>query len=210
LSTNGCGSTGGGGGGTTTKSVVNSASEIKPGAATVMKYSDPVVGVKEISIEVNNPAQNVKITVTKEAGKPAVVSVAKTGKVYQYIHIETQNLADKLDKATVQFKVEKSWATTNNVDKSNVIVSKFDETAKKWNGLTTTYVSEDTTHYYYNVDVTSFSYFAISDKSTVAAGEEETTATGEEGGGSLLWLWILIGVVIVVAIGWGVGKKKKR
>jgi PGF-pre-PGF domain-containing protein len=208
ISTNGCGGGSAGSSTTTTKTATSSASEMSEGVATVLKYSDPSVGIKQISVEVNNPAQNVQITVTKEAGKPAAVSVAKTGKVYQYLNFETKNLADKLEKATVQFKVEKSWVAGNSVDKDKVVVSKFDETAKKWNELTTTYASEDTGYYYYDVDVTSFSYFAISEKSTVAGGEEGT-ATGGETGGSLLWLWVLIALVVLVAIGWGIGKRKK-
>jgi PGF-pre-PGF domain-containing protein len=177
-----------------------------PGSASVVKYTDSTLGIKQISIEVNNAAQNVQVSVTKEAGKPAAVSVAKSGKIYQYIHIETTNLADKLNKATVQFKVEKSWATANNVDKNNVVASKFDETNKKWNELTTTYVSEDSTHYYYNVELDSFSYFVLSDKTTTVPSEE--VEEGTEEAGSLTWLWIVIAVVIIIAL-WYLIKRKK-
>lgn len=194
-------------GGSTTKPVVNSVATMTPGSASVVKYTDSTLGVKQISIEVNNPAQNVQISVTKEAGKPAEVSIAKSGKIYQYLHIETTNLADKLSKATVQFKVEKSWTTANNVDKNNVVASKFDETNKKWNELTTTYVSEDSTHYYYNVELDSFSYFVLSDKTTTVPSEEVEEGT-EAAGGSLTWLWIVIAVVIIVAL-WYLIKRKK-
>ena len=194
----------------TTKKATSTAAEINPGAATVMKYSDPNIGVKQISVEVNNKAQSVQITVTKEAGKPANVSVAKSGKVYQYLHIETKNIADKLNKATVEFKVNKTWVSDNSLTKDKIAVSKFDETAKKWNELTTTYLSEDASYYYYNVEMTSFSYFAISEKGVAAAATDGTGTTGAgTTGGSLTWLWILIGVVVLVAIGFMVKKKKQ-
>ena len=202
---------------TTTTKATTTAPEINPGVASVMKYSDPAIGVKQISVEVDNKAQNVQVTVTKEAGKPANVSVAKSGKVYQYLHIETKNLADKLDKATVQFKVTKTWVSDNGLTKDKVAVSKFNETADKWNELATTYSSEDNTYYYYDVELTSFSYFAIYEKSVTAAatgetgGEETGEETGEEdkAGGSLTWLWILIAIIVLVAIGWTVKKKKE-
>lgn len=205
-------SSGTSGGTSATKKATSTASEINPGAATVMKYSDPTIGVKQISVEVNNKAQSVQITVTKEAGKPANVSVAKSGKVYQYLHIETKNLADKLNKATVQFKVNKTWVSDNGLTKEKVAVSKFDETGNKWNELTTTYTNEDNSYYYYDVELTSFSYFAISEKGVTASATGETggeTGGEETTGGSLTWLWILIVLVVLVAIGWTVKAKSK-
>lgn len=205
FSTNGCGGTSTSGT-TTARPITSAVAEAKVGTPSIVKYSDATLGIKQISIEVNNNAQNVQVTVTKEAGKPAAVSVAKSGKVYQYLHIETKNLADKLSKATVQFKVQKSWVTTNNVNKDNIVVSKFDETANKWNVLTTTYDSEDSSYYYYDVEVSSFSYFAISEKSSVAGADEEgETATT---GSSLTWLWIVLAVVVVVVIGFFLRRKK--
>ena len=75
------------------------------------------------------------------------------------------------------FKVEKSWASTNGFGKDEVSVYKFDESAGKWNELGTTFSSEDDTYYYYNAEVSSFSYFAISEK-TLATGEG-TDSTGQ-------------------------------
>ncbi|MCH8945888.1 MAG: hypothetical protein IIA85_03125, partial [Nanoarchaeota archaeon] len=78
-----------------------SFSKITPGVVTILKNFDAEFGIKEIKIEVNNPAQSVSITITKEDGKPAAVSVEKSGKVYKYLQIETTNLADNFGKATV-------------------------------------------------------------------------------------------------------------
>jgi len=102
----------------------------------------------------------------------------------------------------------KSWASSNGLDKAEVSVYKFDESSSKWNELTTTFASEDSTYYYYDAELDSFSYFAISERSLV--GGEGTTATGETPteGRSLTWLWILIALVIVVVV-WLMMRKRQ-
>ena len=202
---------GGNTGSTPTSKRIYSFAKITPGTAGVVKDFNAGTGLKQIQIEVANEAQNVVITVTKYDGKPAGVSVSKTGKVYQYVQIDAQNLAGKLDKATVQFKVEKSWTVSNGLGKDEISVYKFDETGGKWNELSANYLSEDSTYYYYSAEVSSFSYFVISEKSLVSGEGTGTTASTPtpEKSRSLLWLWILIAVVVVF-FGWQIMKKRRR
>ena len=144
------------------------------------------------------------MTVTKYDSKPAQVSKEKEGNVYQYLQINTENLINKLNKATVQFKVEKSWAEKKGLSKEKVSVSKFNESAKEWMELETKYSNEDSQYYYYNVELTSFSYFAISDKSVAKdpAATDSNSKTGAENdvksAKNLTWLWI---VIIILAVG---------
>ncbi|MEX2017134.1 MAG: PGF-pre-PGF domain-containing protein [Candidatus Pacearchaeota archaeon] len=190
----------------------HSWTKITPGAAIIMKDFSNEFGIKQIEITVNNEAQNVKITVTKYDGKPAEVSVSKSGKVYQYMQIDAENLEGNLDKATVQFKVEKSWASSNNLGKDEIAVYKFDESNSKWNQLSTSYASEDTLYYYYNVKLTSFSYFAIAEETTTATGDEGTIddGTGAVAGKSgNTWLWVLVIAVVLIAL-WYFMKRKRR
>ncbi len=184
--------------------------KITPGDSTIMKDFDPAIGIKQIEVTVNNDAQNVIITVTKYDGKPADVSVAKTGKINQYIRIETQNLLDKLNSADVQFRVNKSWAASNGVDKNRIVVSKFDETNSKWNELPTTYSNEDASYYYYDTKLSSFSYFAISEKSLTGGTSSGTPYAGTaKTGKNMTWLWVLVILVVVVAAWLGMRKKNK-
>ena len=76
--------------------------KITPGVVAIKRDFNLDAGVKEIQIEVNSEAQNVKVTVSKYDSKPAAVSVEKTGKTYRYLEIKTENLADKLKKAKVK------------------------------------------------------------------------------------------------------------
>jgi len=192
----------------TTKSS-GSFDKITPGVASIMKNFDSETGIKEIQINVNNEAQNVKITVTKHDGKPAAVSVEKTGIVYQYIQIDVTNLGNNLDKANVQFRVEKSWISSNGLDKDKISVFKFNEGTEEWDELSTIYNNSDNTYDFFDVELTSFSYFAISEKTVVVVEEEEDAGVvgdilekagitkKDDGSRSLVWLWILIGVFVV-------------
>jgi PGF-pre-PGF domain-containing protein len=173
---------------------------ITPGVVAIMKNFDAEFGVREIIINVNNPAQNVKITVTKHDGKPAEVSVEKSGKVYQYLQIGAENFDNTLEKATVEFRAEKSWATSVELGKNDIAVSRYNEAENRWDELTTTSTGEDVTYYYYEVELDEFSYFAISEKSVVS--EEELVLGLEK---SKTWLWILVAVAIIAII---VGRMK--
>lgn len=187
---------------------------IAPGTITVMKDIDGNAGVKQIKLEVKNEAQNVKITVTKYENKPAEVSLEKTGKTYRYLQIETENLENELEKATMTIQIEKTWMSTNGFDKDNIALFRFDESNENWDELTTTYTEEDDTYYYYDIELTSFSYFAISSKAGVEVDSPETGEPGETAGAEgtdLTWLWIVIGVLVLAAIiGGGIAVKKRK
>ena len=205
---------GGGGSGTVSSSSSNVFTSITPNKVSVMKNFGEETGVKEIQIQVKNNAQNVKVTVSKYDGKPAEVSVERTGKTYQYMEINVENIDENLEKAIVTFKVEKTWTSENSVDKDNVVVSKFNEEAGEWNELTTIYSSEDDTYFYYDVELTSFSFFAISEK--VMEEEEKTTGIGTLLGGEMVekaknmkWLWVII-VVVIVAVASGIALRMKK
>ena len=179
--------------------------KISPGESTVVKNGDNSIGIKEIEINVDGQANSVKIVLTKYDSRPAEISVDKTGKVYQYIHIDTTNLLDKLQSATVTFKVNKTWASDNALSSGNISVYKFNETSKEWMPLNTVYDSEDAGNYYYNVTLTSFSYFAISEKSmtknaTVAEGTNNSGAANTSsttGAGKFPYVWVILGVVVI-------------
>ena len=191
---------GGGGGGGAIPTTANSHSwtKITPGAATIMKDFDSSIGLKQIAITVNNAAQNVEISVTKYDSKPANVSVAVSGNVYQYMHIDTENLTENLSRATLTFRVNKTWVNSNG-GQDNVSVYKIEDGGSQWTELNTTYDSEDSQYDYYNATVTSFSYFAIA-QTSVASNPETTTQQGTQASSSSLWwLWLIIAVAIVVA-----------
>ena len=170
---------------------------ITPGIATIMKDFDSEIGVKQIEITVVNDAQNVKITVTKYSAKPASVSVEKSGKVFQYLQINEENLGSNLDKATVQFRVEKSWLNQNSLSKEEISVFRFNENSRNWDKLTTTNSGSDEEYEYYDVELEGFSYFAIAEGlvDSDSDGSSAITDTDRKNKGLV---WVLVVLIILV------------
>ena len=150
--------------------------KVTPGTVTIIKNFDAELGVKQISIEVKNEAQNIKVTVTKHDGKPAAVSKERSGKVYQYFEVDAPGLENNIDKVIMRIKVKKTWVSSEKLTKEDVLVYKFDETSEEWKELVTKYVEDDGTYYYYDVELDSFSYFAIGTKTLT----EEVAETAKD------------------------------
>ena len=188
---------------------VASSSATTTTTTAVMGNFEEDTGVEEIEVRVSAQVTNAEVTVTRYDTKPIEVSIAKPGEVYQYIQIETRNFADKLVGATMTIKVEKDWVNAQGIAKERVSVFRFDEnSAEKWDELTTSYDREDAGYYYYGVELDSFSYFAISETVVV---EDVPEPPEPEPTRNLTWLWIVIGVVVVaVVVGGGFAVKKKR
>jgi len=189
-----------------------SFSKVTPGVVSIAKDFDSEIGVKEIQINVNNEAQNVKITVTKHDGKPAEVSVAKSGDVYQYIEIDADNLNDGFGRAKVQFRVEKSWVNGNLDGSDDVGVFRFNENSNQWDELSTTFAGEDATYYFYDVELTGFSFFSVSEKTLISPdnGTGGTGILGDVEGGIPSWIWVIVAIVVIALLWVAVGGKKKR
>lgn len=189
-----------------------SFSKITPGVVTILKNFDAEIGIREIKIEVNNPAQSVSITVTKYDGKPAEVSVEKSGKVYKYLQVETTNLADKLGRATLTLQVGKSWLSSNGLDANEIALFRFNEVTDKWNELATTYIGPEGDNEIYDVEVTDFSYFAISKSEGLVKEETGETTTGDGlgigGEKSAIWWKVLVLVLVILVIYVGMNRKK--
>ena len=165
------------------------------------------MGIEKIIITVTEKANNAKLTVRKFNTQPSEITVPKTGNVHKYLQIVSENLVNKMDKAVITIKVQKNWLSDNSIEKANIATFKFNEVTSKWDELLTVYKSEDVTYYYYDVEVDSFSYFAIAEKALTESEEPEP----EPEPTNLLWLWITLGVVVVaIIIGGGFAAKKRR
>lgn len=200
----------GGGGGKVIGENSKTWSKITSGSAEIWKLTDSALGLKQISISVNNPAQSVKITVSKYSGLPAAVTIEKTGKVYKYLHIETNNL-ENLSNAILTLKVNKSWIRERTLTRDRIALFKFNSTEKEWKEILTTYKEEDPDYDYYDAEVSSFSYFAIAEKEIPAETTSPPTTpattpptTTEDQGRGSTWLFLILTIIVIAAIVGGV------
>jgi PGF-pre-PGF domain-containing protein len=166
---------------------------------------DSSIGVEQIKLEVNSTSYTVRVSVTKYDTKPSAVSISKSGNVYSYLQIDTANLVNNLKLATVEIKVNKTWLTQNSISKDNIAVFRYNNLSSSWNELPTTYLSESNNYYYYTIELTGFSYFAIaqtSSQTTTAGTGENTTTTVPSGENTTSYngLWITLGILLLAGL----------
>jgi len=151
-------SSGGGGGGGATDNTTVTFLKITPGAVSIQKITNVNIPFKEISIEVNNEALNVKITVVKLAGKPASVTTP-AGTVFHYLDVVANIDSSKIKTAKIKFRLPKSTLVANGFAAGDVFLLRF--SGGNWQKLTTSMINETATEYEFESVVPGFSTFAI-------------------------------------------------
>lgn len=174
---------GGGGGGGAAAPAVNQSTKVwqimTPGAASIMKITNKDLGIKQISITVSNPANNVEITVKKLSKQPATITKTITGKVYKFLEVTKKNLQDaNLAKVEMEFMVEKTWLNSNNIDEGTVRLYRYSGT--DWAALSTAKTGGDTNYMYYTAASPGLSVFAIAGEQKVVAEQPKEEKKEEE------------------------------
>ncbi len=166
--------------------------------------------IQKIMIMVKHKLRAMSIRL-RESAVPAGASApvpATTGSVYKYLELVKEFFTnDNITKASLDFKVEKSWINSNDVDKTTVSLYRYNDGSSSWEKLNTALIKEDNNYVYYEAETTKLSIFAI-------AGQKlESLPVGEVGKGLQLpklgdmlpkfetqQLIILIAIVIVAVV----------
>jgi len=131
-------------------------------SATFNVTNSDTLKVESIIVEVKNTVNNVELTV-KESSLPTGANLAissDTGAVYKYLEITKTNVQDAdISKVKIKFKVEKSWANSNNIDPATIALQRL--VGNSWTKLSTTLVSEDSNYYYFEAESPGLSVFAV-------------------------------------------------
>ena len=136
--------------------------------------------IGSISITASTNLENVTITVNTTGIKPEEVTLpAET--VYMYMVIET-DATDDITNAIINFKIEKQWINTNNIDISSIKLMRYSD--EGWETLETNQTGEDSIYIYFEAETAGFSTFAITGVETVEEPEE------------IPWILVIIGMVI--------------
>jgi PGF-pre-PGF domain-containing protein len=114
-------------------------------------------------------------------GKSVFVSELPSDEVYEYLNIWIGNsgfaTSKNIENAVVFFKVDKSWVQDKNIDRSSIILNRYND--KIWNQLPTNLSNEDDQYLYFTAQTPGFSPFAITGKIT-ATGNAVQPANGNK------------------------------
>jgi len=126
--------------------------------------------VSKISIKVDKSVSWVAILV-QEAEKPENIPEV-FGIPYSYFNITATNLtANVAVTAKIEFKVNKSWITENNLNETTIKLNRYDG---NWTVLPTSKLSEDEVSFYFEAKTSGFSLFAISGEKKIGISPTPT------------------------------------
>jgi PGF-pre-PGF domain-containing protein len=162
-------------------------SNVSSGASvTVNVEKSEQIGVNSVFIQVNTPAKEITVTVTKQDGKPADVEQDFEGKTYRYMDIEAEGINDSgIETSVVRFSVNTSWIQENNIDPNRVFLNRY--VNGQWNRLSTGKMVETSSKVVYEAETPGFSYFAVSSdeqqeqQETEQNDSEQTSSTCGDG-----------------------------
>jgi len=118
-------------------------------------------GIVEIAVYPISEVKDVELISKELKGKPRNVKRAP-GVVYKYHEINAIKLMAKdIGKAVITLRVEQSWLESNNLNKENLVLSRFNEETNQWEDLPTTIANENDKFAFYEAETPGFSFFAI-------------------------------------------------
>jgi len=125
--------------------------------------------IQSITVAVKNNVSKVSI-MFKEGQQPTGspnITTPEEGLVLKYLEIVPTNITDAdVANVTINFQVEKSWVTTNNIDVETIALYRYSNNS--WNKLQTNKINETSTYLYFQSTSPGLSIFAIAGQKTKA------------------------------------------
>lgn len=172
LTNNPASGSGGGGGGGDSNGATSFISRIGANQTGSVKFSESLSpNIFQINITVKNEVFSVAISVKNLASQP--FGTTEISKVYKYIEIKkSDSLANSdIERAVINFIVEKIWLEENTIHKNSVYLGRFNN--GQWEKLETAITGENDDYVYYEAITPGFSFFTI-------VGEPENNNDVEE------------------------------
>jgi PGF-pre-PGF domain-containing protein len=115
--------------------------------------------VKRIIIYANNTIRDASVMI--QPLEEAAFAINVYGVPYCYFNVTTTNLTGTdIANATIEFKVNRTWINTSNVDEATITLCRYHN--NHWNALPTVKLGEDNTSLYFKAVTPGFSVFVIS------------------------------------------------
>jgi PGF-pre-PGF domain-containing protein len=153
-----------GGGGTPSRSnptetqTITSASA---GGSASVEIKNPKLDIRNITIYPKTNISNASITVLKnETGDIKIAFPA--GTIYQAFTINAKAIKNEdLNNVTIEFRVNKTWLTEQNLSYNQVILYRMPSSTENWEALITISIRGDSKYYYFIAMSSGFSTFII-------------------------------------------------
>jgi PGF-pre-PGF domain-containing protein len=112
---------------------------------------------------ISKDSGNTKIIV-QDVKDEETLETLPAGNIYKSFNIFIDNVevANNIENAAVDFKVEKTWLVENDLDSSAIVLNMYE--SGKWVEVPITITGEDSQYVYFNAEVSEYSTFAISSK----------------------------------------------
>jgi PGF-pre-PGF domain-containing protein len=155
------------------------------GSGTSVNFNFPqaVTPVLNISFYSKTTVGKTTTIVEMLIDQSTLVSEPPADEVYKFINIWAGNggvvTPDNIENAVVNFKVDKSWIQDKNIEKSSIILNRYNDT--KWNALPTNLSGEDDKYLYFTAETPGFSPFAITGKITANEAVNATSSENQTG-----------------------------
>lgn len=133
---------------------------------------------------VSKDSGNTKIIV-QDVKDEETLETLPEGNIYKSFNIFIDNVevANNIENAAVDFKVEKTWLVENGLDSSAIVLNMYE--SGKWVEVPITITGEDSQYVYFNAEVSEYSTFAISSKTvTVDKILKESDSQGNDSQGN--------------------------
>ena len=121
-----------------------------------------------------------KIEILKNTS--SLVDNAPSDMVYMNLNIWMGNLGWATSKniadATIEFKVEKSWVTQNNIDETSIQMNRYNNGS--WDTLVTSLIDQNDKYLYFKSETPGFSSFAVTGKPKPAGSAGEEGIVGDQ------------------------------
>jgi hypothetical protein len=110
------------------------------------------------------------------------ITTPEEGLVLKYLEVVPTNITDAdIANVTINFQVEKSWVSINNIDVGTIALYRYSNST--WNKLQTKKINETSDHLYFQSVSPGLSVFAIAGKKTKG------------------FPWLIVVVIAAVAVG---------
>lgn len=162
-----------------TASAGKSWSRLEAGEDALFPIDRDDIALTEIKFTLENMTENVDIELNVLTESDTLIEAFAPDEVYQYIRIIPTNIqAANLERATIRFRVEKTWISSNDINRENISLYRYETS---WSELDTSLIREDDNHQYYQAPVEKFSLYAVSGEKAPAellcsSGEAKCTA----------------------------------